>query len=139
MINAKELMIGDIISLNGEPHRVRGLNKDNLGKLEALDGIPVSLLSDSTSFWEPIPLTADILVNNGWNCCDDYEPDDTQYECDYGDYTFTWWCNTYLLNCYYENIENQLTYEMIREMPIKYVHELQHVFTLLGINTDLKV
>lgn len=95
---------------------------------------------DSAVLYKPIPLTVEILEKNGWEKCNiDVVDDDEQYGCAYGPFYFTWWRKVKLLSCYFDDMNAGLHYEMISELPTKYVHQLQHALKLCGIDKEIEL
>ena len=91
-------------------------------------------------YLEPVSLTQEILEKNGWEECNaSIEDNDKQYGVTYGDFSFTWWRDARLLGCYRDSPTKGLYYEMITELPIEYVHELQHALKLCGIEKEIVV
>lgn len=121
-----ELMVGDWVSYKKVCSRIASADFD-LNNRTWMQEI------------EPIPLTTEMLEKNGWEECNWDTDDDVQYGYDYGLFYFTWWRNVELLSCYFEDKNAGLSYEMISEMPIKYVHQLQHALRLCGIDKEIEL
>ena len=90
---------------------------------------------------EPVLLTEKILIDdNGWEVSNvDVVENDKEYGFDYGEYYVAWWRKAKLLSVYRENKKKGLSYEMVTEFPIRYVHELQHVLRLMKIKKDIEI
>ena len=131
-MKAENLMIGDWV-LDG--------NQIAQVVLLTCDGIIGTTFNESSNIEvvEPIPLTTEILEKNSWEECNWDTDDDVQYGYDYGLFYVTWWRNVKLLSCYFEDKNAGLSYEMISEMPIKYVHQLQHALRLCGIDKEIEL
>lgn len=89
-----------------------------------------------TSTWVkhivPIPLTPQILENNGWEwMSNEYRPDSLYYPSD--DIKIDIEC-TKEFGCY---VYFEYAYE--NTISLKYIHELQHLLFGLGLPSDLKV
>ena len=79
---------------------------------------------------EPIPLTAEILENNGW----EYEDCGSEsYEDEY--YTIS---DDFDIHIGYNGFYEIRTIDG-RNIEIKYVHELQHVLKLCGIDKEIEL
>lgn len=105
-MNTSELMIGDWFYWKGVRKQVPVLIT-RLGRQR-----------DLTNF-EPIPLTKEILLNNGWSEDTHFFPEDKDYCLElhiYGNRVL------WTINCWEYDI-----------MPLKYVHELQHALKLCRI------
>lgn len=136
-------MIGDWVysSFLYEPTQVKHINVPYfmLGyatvKVRGLDDI-----KDINSL-TAIPITKEILEKNGWVKCNEEEDGSEQFEFEDGN-TFVNWRSpsgdTPGLFGYGEL--NEYGYrEVINELPINYVHELQHILRLCGINQEIVV
>lgn len=104
-MEVKEFMIGDLVLINKHPVH-----------LTMQDLVYVHQGREC----EPIPLTAEILAKNGWVY-------DTEYH--------NWWhegvefvifCNEDNPHCYYVN--------SISSIHLDYIHSLQHILRLCGLN-----
>ena len=131
-MKAENLMIGDWV-LDG--------NQIAQVVLLTCDGIIGTTFNESSNIEvvEPIPLTTEILEKNSWEECNWDTDDDVQYGYDYGLFYVTWWRNVKLLSCYFEDKNAGLSYEMISELPTKYVHQLQHALKLCGIDKEIEL
>ena len=129
-MKANELMIGDWVQYpatmgNLVPCKVVGISTEitvefttGARKYEALKAV------------EPIPLTAEILENNGWEYgnwgSEDY---DDEY------YTF--------IDDFDIHIDENQTFEIRTvdgcTIKLKYVHELQHALKLCGIEKEIEL
>jgi hypothetical protein len=125
-MNAKDLMVGDLVCCVGTNIRVTSLydkcdsNEIGWGRLESTWA--------NGSVIEPIPLTAEILVKNGFekNWQDNYE----YFDDDEGlNITFHPKSSNYT-NGAYDYIDVEKGCMTINEMPITFVHELQHALIL---------
>lgn len=134
-MEAKDLMIGDYVynHRNWECPIVE-IHKNSAIVIARYYGEEEFLLSDL----RPIPLTQEILEKNGWEKCNiDVVDDDEQYGCAYGSFYVTWWRKVKLLSFYFEDKNAGLHYEMISELPTKYIHQLQHALKLCGIDKEI--
>ena len=121
-----ELMVGDWVKVPSELNRYKRI-------ISTFD-------MDSSVLYKPIPLTTKILKKIGWEKCNiDVVDDDEQYGCAYGPFYFTWWRKVKLLSCYFDDMNAGLHYEMISELPTKYVHQLQHALKLCGIDKEIEL
>lgn len=138
-MKANELMIGDLVRVNRDGLcirkntivEIRGVDGDN--KFEGLVGCASCMPTDKwqlfggiwCDYLEPIPLTPEIMEKNGWE-------------------HKWWWVHPSTCICFQEKITGDF-----RAMPntecdkrdcfatIKYVHELQHLYKLCGIDKEI--
>lgn len=84
---------------------------------------------------EPIPITAEILVKNGfkWDGMYAYlEIDDTSF--------VTWYKHEGLVRKHYEHRENKGIETIFQSSPgIVYVHQLQHALRLAGVEKEIEL
>ena len=125
-MNAKDLMVGDLVCCLGTNIQVTSLydkggsNEIGWGRLESTWA--------NGSVIEPIPLTVEILEKNDFekNWQDNYE----YFDDDEGlNITFHPKSSNYT-NGAYDYIDVKKGCLTINEMPITFVHELQHVLIL---------
>jgi len=133
-MNVKSLQIGDYVNYRGQIIKVTSLY-DKGGSNEVG-------WSDKESVWvnaynvEPIPLTTEILEKNGFekqfgNFI--YENDDENLMIEFYPKNIN-----YTNGCYdYIDIEKGCV--TITEMPIEFVHELQHALRLCGIDKEFEL
>lgn len=152
MIDSADLMIGDYIKTNDDWDngyknkicRVTGLrDEDGLIKCDLTDEFNCYIWSDDEGNFEPIELTRKILLDNGFQKIEashhdffrlssskDY--DEWSIEIDpapYGGY--------FMVNA--EHTSDEVYQGGIDDMKIFYVHELQHILTMLKFPTDIKL
>ena len=135
----EELMIGDWVSYKGEPYQIRqlgifGENRDGEDYPAVCVGKPkgIGLIIERNKI-EPIPLTDEILVKNGfvkqaydgWLISENYGRRFISYRTDYFDG---------LLDIRYA--EEPFCKLSIK---IKHVHELQHALRLCGIDKEITI
>lgn len=138
-MKAKELMIGDWVHYRGTNIQVTSLyDKGNSNEIG---------WSDKESVWvngrtiEPIPLTGEILVNNGFR-----ETDYNGYisyvcEVPYGtgdDDDYAYLCMTDF-GKYWQMDVSLVVGGTQTNIPNCGVHHLQHMLTLLGIEIEIKL
>ena len=126
-------MIGDYVNYRGQIIKVTSLY-DKGGSNEVG-------WSDKESVWvngrciEPIPLTPEILEKNGfekqWQDNYEYSDDDENLNM-----TFFPKSSNYT-NGAYDYIDIEKGCMTINEMPIEFVHELQHALRLCGIEKEI--
>jgi hypothetical protein len=132
-MEAKDLMIGDWvyrIDFNTPvPVKIIGIEIVNYDKMEYVVDVlnknehNIHLYLDEI---EPIPLTTEILEKNGFV----YDSEDKLFEDIYPRIS--------MLYAQYRLVENGgINYGEMSE--IKYVHELQHLFKLCGIDKDIEL
>ena len=132
-MKTNELMIGDYVNYRGQIIKVTSLY-DKGGSNEVG-------WSDKESVWvngrciEPIPLTPEILEKNGfekqWQDNYEYSDDDENLNM-----TFFPKSSNYT-NGAYDYIDIEKGCMTINEMPIEFVHELQHALRLCGIEKEI--
>ncbi len=125
-MKANELMIGDWVWYNNQPHQIRqlgifGENRDGDDYPAVCVGKPngVGLILERNEI-EPILLTPEILEKNGFS--KNYHEDDLSYAQSCGDVI---------------GIHIYGTNGLMEEMLFKYVHELQHALRLCGIEKEI--
>lgn len=128
-MKAEELMIGDWIFCKYLQHNTRVIalpKPDNyLHIVVEEEGFELVF---TEKYFEPIPLTPEILKKNG------FEKDQETGECllsDYDDTFEVYWIGTILTV--------QSGYGRMELVNCQYVHELQHALRLCGINKDIIV
>lgn len=132
MINPKELMIDNWVYLSETtkyPMQVINISDDYIylnfdeNEGDPFDGIPKYVC--------PIPLSKEFLAKNGFKKRDD---DENAYE--YSDETF----KVYLLKKSdgFEILADNHNF-YLENFIVKYVHTLQNIFTLIGIDHKLKI
>lgn len=130
-----DLMIGDWCRVNGIAVKVGAVHHDNIGIFD----------NDNSLYWcsddgldriDPIPITGDILVKNGFKKQEDvnewsyYKSQDGK-----GQYMIIWCMDSnYLeIGSYTSNFGE------FNHFGIRYVHELQHALRLCGIEKELTI
>ncbi len=127
-MEANELMIGDWVLYNNQPHQIRqlgifGENRDGDDYPAVCVGKPnsIGLILERNEI-EPIPLTPEILEKNGFS--ENYREEDLSYAQSCGDVI---------------GIHIYGTNGLMEEMYFKYVHELQHALRLCGIEKEIEL
>ena len=133
-MKANELMIGDLVKTNKGSWIEKEL-KDKFCKVRHLGQNYIATVlnddqerkpyGDENSF-EPIPMTSEILLANG------FEKDPETGECLLSDYDDTFevcWIGTILTV--------QSGYGRMELVNCQYVHQLQHALRLCGINKEI--
>ena len=119
----EELMINDWVSLDGEPIQVAGLQGRKVGVHKRRRSIYCSWHLDSE--FQPIPLTEEILVKNG------FKKESQTIDGDYCKYTLPGfalnWCDTD--GFWYQN----------GDITPNHVHQLQHLLRLAGIEKEIEL
>ena len=118
-MNNNELMIGDIVSLYGTPCRVIMLSKDNFDLENLFTGTKIALTTNATI--EPIPLTESLLEKN-----------EIYYQ-----WAMPWYQGgadgVFQIRYMSDDTETEV------KVPCRYLHEVQHLFKLCGIEKEWKV
>lgn len=128
-LNVKQLMIGDWVSIPhinkiGTVYRIDRANGKGNGWAAVIDG------DYHESRLEPIPLTEDILKANGFKYHSGKRnmygvETSPYYSCKGSPYIF---CDGNPFAVWFED-----------EVPIRYVHELQHVLRLCGVQKEIVI
>ena len=122
-VTSKDLMVGDWLMFNGKPCQVKGLHNDDTATLTGYRSL--YYLIDA----EPIPLTPEILEKNGFEGIKEGRfPSLRNY---YNDIIFQ-------LEGIKEEGNCKILY-VFKNIPILYVHELQHALKLCRINKEIIV
>lgn len=127
-MDCKDLMIGDCVNVNGLNLKVGAIHADEIGVFDH-DCKIYWCSDDGLDSIDPIPLTVDILVKNGF----DFTKRDYGVYCKedkYGDVELS-----KDKNGFYWSI-NTDEYEILR---IDYVHQLQHLLRLCGVDKELTI
>ena len=115
-------MVGDFVNVNDLPLRVGAIRQDELGFFD----------NDYKIYWcsddefdriDPIPLSEDILVKNGF--VKGRDDDVTTFKCG----------NLFLF--YYPDGTGLYNYNS--QIVINYVHQLQHLLRLCGIEKEITI
>ncbi len=129
-----DFKLGDWVQYNGKVAKIVSINIYG----ECLIHYPDATVDNSAleKYLEPIPLTGDILLKNGWT------------EVSKGSDEYIYYFNdspAYLRTC--DNLVDSKLYtcpdyypnEDISKKEIKYVHQLQHILWALGCDDDIKL
>lgn len=133
-MDCKDLMVGDYIRLDGDVVQVQQIG---------YKGYDYIIFADNDSYSidciEPIPLTVEILVKNGfyrsprWHYCDITTDDGFRINVQL--------CGGGKID--YVRITNHANSIMERDIdvkvPISYVHQLQHLLRLVGIEKEITI
>ena len=145
-MKCEDLMIGDWVIVNGKPMQVASIGTTRVGFKDEGGYIFYHLYEEVN----PIQLTKEILVNNGFERIDttigNYALSiDVEKVYDKNDYSTREFLRigTYLRGGYFNGffeIENSTQEEYSScKRRCKYVHELQHSLRLCGINKEIKI
>lgn len=131
-MNAKEVMIGDLLYLNRRPVRVDAIGFNgsiSYSEKGGFGGIGVDKLS-------PIPITEEILVKNGLQKLNDKTfLIKNQIEIEVG----TKFSEVSARYEDYDRDYNSYNNRYVEIAIIHYVHELQHLLRLCGIEKEVKL
>ena len=134
-MKANELMVGDWVQLYGVPTR---------WELEDYAKWHKEMEREDITTFEPIPLTSEILEKNGFEKCNEDTDGAIQYEFGSENLGIDIWVlgsmtESCLLGAWNKWPDCTELYDMITEMPIHYVHELQHALRLCKIEKEIKI
>ena len=128
-MKANELMIGDWVKTPKGFFQVNGIQDNDVIGTDYNNGEGADSLFFIDEI-EPIPLTADILEKNGfekqWQYNYEYFDDDENLNITFNSKS------TNYTNGAYDYIDIEKGCLTINEMPIAFVHELQHALKLCG-------
>ena len=127
-------MVGDwIANRNGSPMQIVAVDEDNAYACEGNEERPWIFGDDKGYKPEPIKITTDILIKNNWKeqKCTAF-PSLHFYEKNEGEKHLIW--NYGILSLRINS--GKIDYRMYPNIEIssKYVHELQHILRLIGLN-----
>ena len=138
MIKAEDLRIGDLVHVN-HSHILPEESVCTIDSVYATTSFKtehVNLILTKQDWrletWDcndidGIPLTVEILENNGWKL---YEPSTKMYIKS----------NSNLAVCFPPHSDKVHVYYVVEHLrTIKYVHEFQHILWALGMDADLKI
>ena len=126
------LMVGDWVmfrndypqkELQGKIAKVRGIN----GRVDVRTQDGEYHNSEHPNWLEPIPITPEILYDNGWEIIAAYEGGNE------------WWLGAKETEITLHGYVRSGKYYYREELDILYVHELQHLLKLCGIKQELKL
>lgn len=117
MLQTNELMVGDYVRLVKE----YGNPQDEIMIVGALDLYRISQVDYEV---EPITLTKEMLLNNGF--VEELDDDNTHYR-----YTLTIGLTRFSLK-YVRSV-----FQWINPIDIQYVHKLQNIMRICGIDKDI--
>ena len=138
MIKAEDLRIGDLVHVNHSPilPEESVCTIDTVYATTSFKTEHVNLILTKQDWrlgtWDcndidGIPLTVEILENNGWKL---YEPSTKMYIKS----------NSNLAVCFPPHSDKVQVYCVVEHLrTIKYVHEFQHILWALGMDADLKI
>lgn len=120
----KELRIGNYLMFKGKPTKVCGITEDACQIYETRDKkfYPSKFLLTSNGNLIPIKLTDKILIDNYFG----YQDGDSK---EHG----SWWFG----NDFKLDVTEEGEYQYNGKCYIKYVHQLQNLFSVLGIDDNL--
>lgn len=125
MIEVKDLRIGDIVMYGDHIVTILGININ--GTICLMDG--KEEYHADVNMVNPIPLSYDFFSKNGWGIRQIDEHDFSIYKDD----VYLEWCD----------IDNSYTYSDFYHfgyyITLKYVHQLQHIFWVRGIETRIRI
>ena len=127
-------MVGDwVANRNGSPMQIVAVDEDNAYACEGNEERPWIFGDDKGYKPEPIKITTDILIKNNWKeqKCTVF-PSLHFYEKNEGEKHLIW--NYGILSLRINS--GKIDYRMYPNIEIssKYVHELQHILRLIGLN-----
>ena len=131
MISPNELQIGDWVLYGKGYAIIKAIGTHRSAILVSIDGQD-ELIEETYDIIDPIPLTDEILRKSGFGCVDSdselshYYLGDPHYCADMNLHI-----GTDKKGCFWLNYYSNSIYGLI------YVHELQHAFSLLGIEKEI--
>ena len=129
-----ELMIGDWVNVNGINLKVGAIHADEIGVFDP-DYKIYWCSDDGLDRVDPIPLTEGILARNGFEKC--YDDEAPVEEC-YFFRLFNKQCGWFDIDAF--GLEEELGAEFTyHDININYVHQLQHLLRLCGIEKELTI
>lgn len=135
-MKANELMIGDWVRINNVPMQIQSIDSID-DEIYAGDEL-YCLVEDrvhSEDKIEPIPLTAEILEKNGFIR---QQFNHFRYENEDNDLVMAFYPKEInYTGGGYDYIDIYKGRMTLREIPISYVHELQHALKLCGIDKEI--
>ena len=136
-IRCKDLMVGDYIAnRNGSPMQIVAVDEDNAYACEGNEERPW-IFGDNEGYEpRPIPITPEILEKNGWKWYGYFNPSYAMYDfcaMDENGYHLEWKRGTLSISYDY-NKDNNDTYFDDNLIPTKYVHRLQQILRIVGLN-----
>ena len=129
-----EYIPGDLCIVKGKVESVCEVDRDNDFSITT-DQHPFIRLSEV----KPIPLTSEILKQNGWKLHKCHKMGD-YYDVSWSSYHKPAETNISLI--FYPEEEEFFPFlysQEISETPIRYVHQLQHLLFGLGLNSEIEV
>ena len=119
-----DLMIGDLVNVNGLNLKVGAIHADEIGVFDP-DYKIYWCSDDGLDRIDPIPLTEEILVKNGFG---------GERRSKYF-HLYTLEFDTWDFELYWGSV-NGFSYENIK---LSYVHQLQHLLRLAGIDKEIEL
>lgn len=133
-MEAKEVMVGDWVKYGNRFAIIKSITPNECCILVSCGGSD-ELVWETYDNIEPIPLTSEILEKNEWekrnDACIYY---DSEHE-----YQIIFMLKEYNYTHLYNYIDASIGCITIREMPITYLHELQNLMRLCGINNKVQL
>lgn len=145
-LSCKDLIVGDwviphIFDSKLEPSKIIGIHYNSYKGKDYVDWVDCEVWDElSLNDIEPIPLTAEILEKNGWK----HEFDKTDYMVKYNlgeegkDCWMMWAIKEHNLDIQRQDEKLDMYNLKVSKVviPCDYVHQIQHAFSLVGINKD---
>lgn len=140
-MTTKELMVGDWVLMDMNYLEEDPMyTKTDYKPYKIQNGEDIDLACETNCIgdcdvYQPIPLTPEILEKNGFKECNKDTDGAIQYELGDESLGVDVWVNTEpcLLGAW------RKSYPMINELPISFVHELQHCLNLVGIKKEIEL
>ena len=130
-MKCKELMVGDFCrSGHGLPMQITNVGDDYAyATFEGNEGDPWEF-DDKDGQPQPIEITGDLLKANGWSEYKCYNIMEPYYVKDEGEYRLMWDLGILTIRPTYKKYDGGIYADCL---PIKYVHQFQHVLRLAGM------
>lgn len=131
-MKANELMLGDHVQVNGEVCKVISISYFDIGISDSKE----DFYHEHIDNVKPVPLTAEILENNGFVYKEEEETCATEA-------FHHWWLedSAFALNddSWWRSIKDGKLRVKFGIFPLKYVHQVQHALRLCGIEKEIEL
>lgn len=128
-MKAEDLMIGDLVRFYDEPRKVDDIRQDKVSVVDS------NFIYNYSSYFHisPIPLTEALLAKNGWQ---EDEENDWRHQYPQGLLVASFYQWGKGMVCSISAVNNA---DVVGLCDVKYVHELQHVLSALGVKEKFTI